>query len=169
MSVASRSKKMAASVVAVVAAVMTLSQAPAMAHYIYQWSDVATTGNMCVRGRAEISHGSGGGYSKGDVQTRTADPQWAPCSERPFAYVYQHAIQLQVDHWDGQVWQRCMISAWQYRTGSVAQSYVSWNYSIPCGPGYYTTWSNSVARATADDWGFRGGWAGTAGYHLLPA
>jgi hypothetical protein len=162
-----RSKR-AVAAVSVVSALTLLIQSPALAHYVAEWTDVASTGQMCVRGRAEISHGNGGGYSKGEVQTRTADPSWAACSLRPYQYVHEHAIQLLVQRWDGAQWRDCMLSGWQYRTGSVAHSSVDWNYNIPCGSGYYTTWSNSYARATSSD-GWHGGWAGTGGYHLLPA
>lgn len=153
-----------------VGALGLLMDGPASAHYIYDWAITGSSGQFCVRGRSEISHGGGGGYSRGDVETRTADPTWTNCAWRPYYYSFQHGLMLQVEHWAPGMadWQTCLVSGFAVRTGDAAASYLDWNYNLPCGEGQYYTWTWAGARATdADSW--HGGWVSSGNSHWLPA
>jgi hypothetical protein len=151
-------------------AMFSLTAVPlAYAHYVYEWPTKAVTDNMCVKVRSEVSHGGGGGYSRGDVQTLSDDPRWTECSQAtghaPF-YAATHGIQLSVYKYGSNGWYECMRSDFATRSNAY-HSYRDWNYNLPCGPGYYGTYTYGVAQeVTGGSW--YGGWV-WSGYHYLPA
>jgi len=61
----------AVAILAVLAVMFGLGTPVASAHYVYQKEWWYQSDRMCDYGRAEISHGSGGGYVKSDIKCRT--------------------------------------------------------------------------------------------------
>lgn len=148
-----------------------LQVAPADAHVIYGNQVVGETGNMCVIGYSEISHGSGNnnGFAQQAVNTYTASPSWVPCYYRAPNFVFQHAMSMLVYFWNGEYgrWDPCFGTPWTIQNDKAA-SWVAWNVNLQCGSSWYYTYAYDYARATSND-----GWVGdgvySGGYHFLPA
>lgn len=164
-------KRTFAAVALAVAVLSTLLAAPAAAHYVYQWPTVAWTGNVCMKIRSETSHGNGGGYSKGNIETLSDDPRWTACSKAsghaPY-YVAEHGIQLIVMKWNApyQRWDSCIWTNFATRTNAYS-SYRDWFYNTPCGPGWYGTWTYAGAKENSNS-PWVAGWV-WSGSHYLPA
>jgi len=145
------------------ALLVILTTSPAMAHYVYEDVLVYASDADCTKVRSEISHGSGGGYSRTDVTPKYL--QHTPCYTewtRPAGYI---ALQYQLYKWTGSQWAVCVGIPWHYNSTPAKKLTAFYNYgSSPlCGPGYYGTLSHGFV--------WNEGWHGGSlwsGYHYLP-
>jgi hypothetical protein len=132
---------------------------PAIAHDVYQRTDVGQNGSFCLIGTGEISEWNSAWQGQGvaKAETRTADPSWAPCWQRPYTYV-DHALTGLVYFYDMSAgnWQPCFGSDWSIRTGA-ASSVRRWQYLTSpyygCGETWYLFYAGVGARAgSGSDW-----------------
>jgi hypothetical protein len=167
----------------VVAAVVLLSlwqgADPAAAHYVYAQGYVYRTSTHCTWGRAEISHGSGGGYTKVSVGgvaaiARNCVP-WAAASAKVY---WPGQARVLTELWKRQSngsWSRCRSSGWKYNPYTIGANSLGWvptyDYAVnygrtpPCGSGTYgVTGYMQVYQSGA----WRGGKL-NGGQHKLPA
>lgn len=151
-------------------ALLVIFPGVAAAHYVYQKGTVATYGSgACVQARAEVSHGSGGGYTKADVEsTRTTSYGNISCIEpnpKPAGYL---ATRYDFYKWDSSAghWKVCRTADWYYSKAQTGQYsiYTDFGVSPPCGHGYYGSTAYSYVK---DNNTWYGGsiWSG---YHSLP-
>lgn len=129
---------------------------PASAHYVYESGYTHyTSSEQCVKTRSEISHGSGGGYSKTDNKSLVG--QWTPwgivpCgggADVPPGWMKNAFVLYK---WTGSGWGACRGTQWWYNPIRTSNWTIYANYgtSPPCGRGYYGTmsytyvWANSA-------------------------
>jgi hypothetical protein len=146
-----------------IASLVVLTTSPVMAHYVYEDVLVYASNADCTKVRSEISHGSGGGYSRTDVtpkyfQNTHCHTGWT----RPAGYI---AAQYQLYKWTGSQWAVCGGTPWYYNATSANKLTIASNdgSSPLCGPGYYGTLSHGFVWNKA----WHGGslWSD---YHYLP-
>jgi len=146
----------------------------AEAHYIKTSNaEVGATGNFCLLGTSEISHGDGGGYAMIGSASYAADPGWVPCYFRNPNWIYQHALSVVVYYWSPyQRWEPCFGSQWFIYNGEVART-LSWQLHLACGSSWYTTVGYIYGRnGSNDNWAGNGVLSGSESgtyYHFLPA
>jgi hypothetical protein len=136
---------------AVLVLLMAMNMSPASAHYVYGQGYVYKSSSHCTWGRAELSHGSGGGYTKisvgGTWAVNGACVNWNLASAK-----FYRAGEARVRHelWkrnsDGS-WSLCRSSGWKYSTYPIGPNSAGWpptydhaiNYGsrAPCGSGTY--------------------------------
>lgn len=146
---------------------MVVTAQPAAAHYVYEDVYVYASDADCTKVRSEISHGSGGGYSRTDVTAKYYYPiigiqcytEWS----RPAGYI---ALRYTLLKWNGSSWAVCAGIGWYYNSVVAKKLTASYNYGTRpwCGSGYYGTMS--------DGYVYNGAWHGGSlwsGYHYLPA
>lgn len=142
--------------------------APASAHYVYQQGYVYARGD-CTQVRSEISHGSGGGYSRSDVRAKQ-DLDTAAGKLNCFARLARPAGYLAVRYdlyrWSARSnkWYVCAQSSWHYNKKNSYSYAIATNHGTRtlCGDGYYGTMSYGHQ--------YNDGWKGGAlwsGYHHL--
>lgn len=141
------------------------------AHYVYDKGPVWENGERCINVRSEISHGSGSGYVKANVEYLAPNTigvqvncalQWQ--RTRDFA-----AVNNQVDVWTGSAWAYCIALPYKYNTGGTVSTMVQDRTfaSTPCGNGrYYNNWGGGF---TYFDGSWKGGQHSTRSYHYLPS
>jgi hypothetical protein len=138
------------------------------AHVVYQSGELWGSGNKCLYGYSETSHGGGGGYVKVYDLTSQGDPFRAVCIlpwQRPAGYL---RIKYYFFKWTGSSWAVCrQVGEWRYNQSSASKLTLTWNFgsSPPCGRGYYGTQSYHGVR-------YNGAWHGDvlwSGSHYLPA
>ena len=128
-------------IVGIILAIAGVSVAvPAYAHYMYEEGYTYSSDHDCARNRAEISHGSGGGYSESKVES-SIEFNDIPCSmnfPRPPKYL-RVSWKLQVK--DGSSWKTCKSSSNYYNGKSDHKLDMGKDYgaSPPCGDGVYRT------------------------------
>ncbi|WP_156325216.1 hypothetical protein [Nonomuraea sp. SBT364] len=134
-----------------IALVATLSS-PAQAHYVYEKGEIYKSADVCVDGRAEVSHGDGGGYARADTWSETRGfvygVGWVNCAvgwSRPAGYIAARYDYLVFDLSAG-VWGLCRQLDWWYGSGSHLT--VAWNFGnrTPCGTAWYATIGWSAVR-----------------------
>lgn len=113
---------------------------PVYAHYIYEDGYTYTSNNDCAWNRAEISHGSGGGYSKSDI---TAKVVWLGqnCGTN-FSRPLDHLrAAYTLNFWNGSSWELCAYTDWYYNTGDAYKLVIITDHgaSTVCDEGYYQT------------------------------
>lgn len=159
---------------AVLACVMALAAvvafpAAAQAHYVYQQGVLATYGQYCTVGRAEVSHGSGGGYTKTDTDSETEQIYTGVQCIQPFARAAGNlAAKYDYYYWRGGEWVICrLVGDYYYNSSNAAKFVMSYNFGVrpPCGDGYYGTMSYTYVN---DGTTWRGG-AIWSGYQYIPA
>lgn len=131
----------------------------AAAHYVHQRRWVYRSGALCVLGRAEISHGSGGGYAKVTANNyERSEVTGQECAGTNIYSRYTTYVRAQLWKYDGNNWSLCRDSDW-----ILGRSYsINYGNNAPCGKGLYGvtgyayTWNN----------GWRGGQI-EAGTHWL--
>jgi len=159
----------AAIVVFLSAALVISSASVAIAHYVYEEAEVwRNASGQCLEIRSEISHGSGGGYSKGgDLTYQAVGPvqcfyQWL----RGPGYL---RMKYDLLKWNGSAWGYCRGINYYYNqtTVNIFDVYTNWGTQPPCGSGYYGTMSYGAVLVNGN---WRGGsmWSGSGG-HYLPA
>ncbi len=127
---------------------------------------VYASSTVCVKGRSELSHGSGGGRTEGEVQSRYRTPviSW-DCQtwiHRPVGYL---KVNVKYLYWTEDRWKECGGTGWQYNTsGSAWKMKVVRSYgSTPdCGSGYYGT----DTGAYVNNGGWHGGWVWSGQLYL---
>ncbi len=141
-----------------------------LAHYAYNDGYVWEGGGKCLFARAEISHGSGGGYSKTDL--RAVKPWqnlagariecWVSWS-RPPGYLSARNVLMKRSR-TGR-WAVCISGRWNFNSTNNSRLRKQSFYRTPCGRG---TYANSGRARTYHDNGWKRGkmWSGT---HYLPA
>jgi hypothetical protein len=143
----------------------------ASAHVEYNKGRLYQSDPLCVDGRSEISHGSGGGYSKVDTwaRQRTWVPRvgWIQCGikkYRPKGYI---ANRILIYKWlsNGSVG-LCTYTRWDYNDRKASHFVI--NYSMgaqpDCGRGWYFTRGQSYVKLNNT-------WYGddlNSGWHFLP-
>jgi hypothetical protein len=137
------------------------------AHYVYE-AGTLYLGDFCVMARSEISHGSGGGYSK--VDTNATKTQWTPIGDfecigwlyKPPGYL---AASYHLMKWDGKQWGICYSSDWSFNSKTASKQVIERDFgrTPPCGAGYYGTGGVSYVKDN-NEWYGGGIWSG---YHGL--
>jgi hypothetical protein len=168
-----RTSRRVATVIAAVTMFFIAAVGPAEAHYVYASGWVYTSETDCTKGRAEISHGYGGGYSKSDTEAawRLIDPFTGRIyyclggTNRPPGYIRTHIL---LYRWSAayQKWYVCRDDGLRYnsQTAQKFTRYVYWGTTTRCGNGYYGT----MALHQVYQNGWHGNWL-WSGYHWLPA
>lgn len=115
---------------------------PAFAHAIYEDGYTYASDHDCAWNRAEISHGSGGGYAKSDI---TAKVKGVIVRVRCYDYFPRPANYLKnrykLYRWNGSSWSLCRSTSWHYNSRETAKLVIYKNYGStpPCGAGEYKT------------------------------
>lgn len=140
----------AASALFITIALVTVGQSKASAHVVYAGNVlVGATGNFCLLGYSEISHGSNGlGYSRVRSETHAADPSSVPCWFRPPNWVFEHALSAIIYYWidEWQRWEPCWASDWGYSRDATFH-HRAWNINAMCGSNtFYATVGGIAAR-----------------------
>ncbi|HSW80608.1 MAG TPA: hypothetical protein VLG47_07565 [Candidatus Saccharimonadales bacterium] len=135
----------------------------AAAHYVYRSAQLYWSGGDCVTGRSEVSHGSGNGYSRADIEvTRYSGTYHESCGEpfsRPNGYIRERMALM---YWTTQ-WNTCHDTGYLYNGKSASIFTVTRTYSNVCGGRNYDTqsWIHE----------YNGSWKGGilwSGSHWLP-
>lgn len=149
----------------------TVAVQPSSADYIYTKVTTYASDTNCTGGRAEVSHGNGGGYAKADTYSWYAQyggPWGDVHCARNFARPVNYLITTyDLYKWTGSAWGYCTgWQGWSYNNVATHQWYVWTNFGTqpPCGAGYYGTMQSGYAWNNA--WFGGGTWSG---YHALPA
>lgn len=147
--------------VLVMALMGMLAQAvPAQAHDIYTRRDIGQTGNFCMIGVSTLSHWTEGdttyGWASAKIETRQANPTWAPCWQHLPNYVYQHAATGFAYYWDfsyGGSWQPCFGDDWSIRNNawSSERDWIPNLATYGCGSTFYMFFAGVGARNSVDD------------------
>ena len=128
-------------------AVMSIS-APVFAHYIYEEGYTYSSDYECAWNRAEISHGSGGGYSKSDVEAKKVKIDYddgmimiSHCASdftRPIAHL---RAKWMLYIMEDSSWMHCRSGTYRYNPYSASSLRVMEDFgsSPPCGAGEYMT------------------------------
>lgn len=117
---------------------------PVYAHYIYEDGFTYSSSYGCTWNKAEISHGSGGGYSKSDVKSKRAVvSQYGTfyCSGNLSRPIDHLRAKWKLYKLNGSSWQLCTSTGYSYNPTSAAVLTVSRNhgYNPLCGQGIYRT------------------------------
>lgn len=147
-------------------AIIGIGTQTASAHYVYQTGQLYASGNDCVSGYSEVSHGTGKGYSKSTVDSwfygQGSSGEWRPCINpwsRPSGYL---AIRQQFTGYFAPNWLVCRDSGWLYSSSSGSSMTVARTHSNYCGPTSYYTNSGLFEY----NGGWNGGWL-ASGNHML--
>ena len=113
---------------------------PAYAHYIYEQGYTYTSNHICTFNRSEISHGSGGGYSKSEVKASLAVGN-VLCVLPHYMPIGHLRAKWELEKWNGSTWTQCDSISWIYNSGSASYLIVSTDHGSdpPCGNGVYRT------------------------------
>jgi hypothetical protein len=143
------------------------SASAALAHYVYEKAEVwGNSEGKCLLVRSEISHGNGGGYSKGsDFTYRRAFSQdcfyeW----DRGPGYL---RVRYDLLKWTGSQWAYCrgIGNVYNPTTRNIFDVPHYWGSSPPCGSAYYGTQTYGQVL-------YNGAWRGPtamwSGSHYLP-
>ena len=115
---------------------------PAFAHVIYEDNHVYASGEDCSWNRAEISHGSGGGYAKSDISAKIKDQITQITCWHDFPRPAKHLKnRYKLYLWSGSDWNLCGSTSWVYNSKETAKLVLKKDYgsSPPCGAGDYKT------------------------------
>ncbi|MEV4225299.1 hypothetical protein [Nonomuraea sp. NPDC049725] len=145
----------------------------AYAHYVYEKAWVYRAEYQCTQSRSEISHGDGGGFSKGDTasygRTWILKVGWVWCGiykrQPPFEIAHQlHLIKWNASAGVGYV---CKRSAWKKNQGTTSKltTKIYYGAAPDCGSGYYGTITDSVVWHDGA-WRGKGMWSG---WHYQPS
>ena len=156
-----------------------LGAGEASAHYVYAQGYVYKSSTHCTWGRAELSHGSGGGYTKISVggvwAANGACVNWSVSSAK---FYYAGEARVKHELWkrnSNGSWSLCKYTSWKYSTYPIGGSSAGWvptydhaiNYGStpPCGTGTYgvTGYMQVLEKGV-----WRGGKL-DGGQHVLPA
>lgn len=142
----------------------------AAAHYVYQQGYVWQNGQgQCLNERMELSHGSGGGYTRTDLRATTILNTTAGsyhCSQTMLLPASYMRVTHQLDKWNGSSWGYCTSTGLIYRSTTDDPWVRSRNWNVPCGRGYYVGWGRGQINF---DGSWRGGWLSSKDSHYLPA
>ena len=124
----------------VVAVIAASIGGPVYAHVVYEDGKTHTSPYNCTWTRAEISHGSGGGYSKATIRSEKNRGR-LPCKERLSRPIKHIRAKWTLYRKSGSSWIRCKTSNYWYngRTASEVNNYKNHGSSPPCGSGEYMT------------------------------
>jgi hypothetical protein len=131
----------------------------ASAHYVYQSGYMYQDSWECVWGRSEVSHGTGNGFSRSDIQVEVDGPNGADCVDtlyRPVNYIRVRQIYL-AQLTPG--WAYCRDTGNLYNTTNTFLMTVKRTHSGKCGTTNYQT--ESIMHELNGSW--KGGtiWSGT--------
>ncbi len=113
---------------------------PVYAHVIYEDGHTYTSPYNCTWSRSEISHGSGGGYSKANLKSE--QNEWrSTCRKRlsrPIGYL---RAKWELQKKSGSSWIRCKLGNYYYNGGDASELANTRDHgtSPPCGSGTYRT------------------------------
>lgn len=122
---------------------------PAGAHYVYEGRRVYSSPTLCLDGRAEISHGNGGGYVRVDARVSEPSSYGGVCNGTVWGNRYNVIVKAQLWKYNGRYWELCRDTGWKY-SRSVRVSYGS---RPPCGRGTYGV----TGYAYVENAGWKGG------------
>ena len=125
----------------VVAVIAASIGGPVYAHGIYEEGHTYTSTYNCTWSRAEISHGSGGGYSKASVVSKKNRGRLYTCKDRLDRPIKHLRAKWTLYKKNGSSWTYCLSSNYWYngRTASKSENYRNHGSSPPCGIGEYMT------------------------------
>jgi len=148
--------------IGIVLVLLGLTVGVASAHYVAHEQRTHLSEHTCVSIRSEISHGSGGGYSKTTVRSKTSDPYTCDTKKLKYAGEIKARWRLLWKDWDG--WATCRYSNYAYNTKRVDTFTVKRDHgsTTPCGDAKYITQSNGGVLAGS------GGWKGTTNVYSSP-
>lgn len=116
----------------------------ALAHYVYESAWTFQSPEQCVWNRSEISHGSGGGFRKGNVKSAKQLEVGANFScrqnkSRPPGWIIARPV-LYYAGPSGTDVGICRLPNWIANSNNTYELITSVNHDYPpCGPGYYGT------------------------------
>lgn len=136
----------------------------AYAHYVYAKKIVWNVDNdRCLIMRSEISHGSGGGYSK--VRAWTTTTAYVPCVAPWDRNAGQIGAQWNLQKWDvdEEEWALCAYSVYAYNTEITNEKVVEYDFGDEpwCGAGHYATAGDGRIQDVEGDWVYRSLWSGS--------
>lgn len=143
------------------------SGSAALAHVIAGNHRVFENSNFCLDGRAELSHGSGGGYALSTGYSLQDGPQFDQNCGRGYNVVPNRLANRNVLlKWrpGQQDWAVCVNGDWNYNSSTRSNNTKTSVYRTPCNSGYY---SNSGGAYIDHGNGWRGGYV-WSGSHSLP-
>lgn len=113
---------------------------PVYAHYIYEDGYTYSSSYDCAWNRAEISHGSGGGYSKSDI-TAKLKGSGINCFVNFSRPINHLRAAYDLNKWNGSSWGLCGYTNWTYNTGDAYKLVVFTDHGATpvCGDGSYQT------------------------------
>lgn len=144
-----------------------LPMSSASAHVVYQRVELYRSGDMCVNGYAEISHGGGGGFTRVRVDASTRSNTGTDCGTSYSRGARNLAVKTQLWKWDNRGWWwLCRDYPWSYNGSARSWHEETKNFGTqtPCGTGWY--------GVTGYAYSWNGAWYGGAiqgGVHWLPA
>lgn len=148
-------------VVTIVVALFILGlPSAALAHYIAAEESLWTNGDLDVVGRAEISHGNGGGYAKSTV-TAWRDDRRAHVNLDPGRLAARNVLYV---YTNGQ-WAICVNGSWNYNGQRTYQLNKQSYYNLPCGRD--RNYGDNGGAFADFGQGWKGGYK-WSGYHKLP-
>ena len=112
------------------------------AHVIYEGGYTYASAYDCTWNRAEISHGSGGGYSKADVRSKQKAFLIDIDCFLPFTRPADHLkVRYKLYKQSGSSWNLCAHTAWNYNNTKADSMIIYTNHgtSPVCGNGSYKT------------------------------
>jgi len=129
---------------------VALVAVPAYAHFMYEHGITSEEDEHCTWNRAEISHGSGGGYAESKVKSRRGlcGLSW----DRPIGHL---KVKWKLLKKDGSSWPVCHSSSNYYNGTTASQMTVGNDYgSTPhCGNGVYKTRAYGYLKNSGTWWG----------------
>jgi hypothetical protein len=123
-----------------VAVVAALIGVPVYAHVVYEDGHTYWSDTNCTWSRAEISHGSGGGYSKANLKSER-NYFTSQCERRLSRPIGHLKAQWMLYKKSGSSWGHCRTGNWYYNGGDASALTNSRDHgtSPPCGSGEYRT------------------------------
>jgi hypothetical protein len=125
----------------------------ALAHYVYNSGYTHYSSEDCVWARSEVSHGSGNGYSKSNIEAyfrgSAGGTYCADYLERPAGYLKVRQI------FEAQLapgWGYCKDTGWVYNSNTTSYFTVARTHSSKCGSTNY--------RTESQGWMLNGSWKG---------
>lgn len=134
------------------------------AHWVAHEKRTYYGDEYCVSVRSEISHGSGGGYSKSTVRSKKHNPYECAAKKKRYPNNMRAKWTMLFQDWDG--WRTCVASNYAKNTQLVDTFSVNRDHgtTTPCGDGRYMNIANASVfietrwRGTQDVYSSPGHW-----------
>lgn len=129
----------------VVAVIAASIGGPVYAHVVSEEGNTYTSTYNCTWNRAEISHGSGGGYSKATVVSKKNRGRLYTCKDRLDRPIKHLRAKWVLYRKNNSSWIHCLSGNWWLNgtTSSKLENYRDHGSSPPCGSGEYMTKSHA--------------------------